>query len=100
MFSAALRVKLLMGGTREGEIEKLGQGLSIRQTLARMVSRMAENKDHVGRRLIIAHCNCPERAEHVRQLARERCQFGEILLAATGGIATVYANDGGVIAAY
>ena len=42
----------------------------------------------------------PERAEHVRQLARERCQFGEILLAATGGIATVYANDGGVIAAY
>lgn len=100
LVTGALRVKLLMGGTREGEIEKLGQGLSIRQTLARMVSRMAENKDHVGRRLIIAHCNCPERAEHVRQLARERCQFGEILLAATGGIATVYANDGGVIAAY
>ena len=85
LVTGALRVKLLMGGTREGEIEKLGQGLSIRQTLARMVSRMAENKDHVGRRLIIAHCNCPERAEHVRQLARERCQFGEILLAATGG---------------
>lgn len=70
LVTGALRVKLLMGGTREGEIEKLGQGLSIRQTLARMVSRMAENKDHVGRRLIIAHCNCPERAEHVRQLAQ------------------------------
>ena len=50
LVTGALRVKLLMGGTREGEIEKLGQGLSIRQTLARMVSRMAENKDHVGRR--------------------------------------------------
>lgn len=100
LVTGALRVKLLMGATREGEIEKLGQGLSIRQTLARMVSRMAENKDHVGRRLIIAHCNCLERAEHVRQMARERCQFGEILLVSTGGIATVYANDGGIIAAY
>ena len=40
LVTGALRVKLLMGATREGEIEKLGQGLSIRQTLARMVSRM------------------------------------------------------------
>ena len=59
-----------------------------------------EVKDSGKKTLGISHCNCPERAEHVRQLARERCQFGEILLAATGGIATVYANDGGVIAAY
>lgn len=100
LVTGALRVKLLCGATRGGEIEKLGQGLSVRQTLARMVSRMAEDPDHVGRRLVIAHCNCPERAEHVRELVRRRCQFGEILIAPAGGIATVYADDGGIVVAY
>ncbi len=100
LVTGALRVKLLMGATREGEIEKLGQGLSIRQTLARMVARMAENTDHVGRRLIVAHCNCQERAEYVRELVRQRCRFGEVLIVPVGGVATVYANDGGIVAAY
>lgn len=100
LVTGALRVKLLCGATRGGEIEKLGQGLSVRQTLARMVSRMAADPDHAGRRLVIAHCNCPERAEHVRELVRQRCQFGEILIAPAGGIATVYADDGGIVAAY
>ena len=100
LVTGALRVKLLMGATREGEIEKLGQGLSLRQTLARMVSRMAEQADHAGRRLVIAHCNCRERAEYVRELVLERCRFSEVLIVATGGISTVYANDGGIIAAY
>lgn len=100
LVTGALRIKLLMGGTREGEIEKLGQGLSIRQTLARMVSRMADHADHAGRRLVIAHCNCLERAEYVCELARQRCQFSEILIVPTGGISTVYANDGGIVTAY
>lgn len=100
LITGALRVKLLCGATREGEIEKLGQGLSVRQTLARMVSRMAEDADHVGRRLVITHCNCQERAEHVRELVQKRCRFGEILVTTAGGIATVYADDGGIVAAY
>lgn len=100
LVTGALRVKLLMAGTREGEIEKLGQGLSIRQTLARMVSRMAETEDHVGRRLVIAHCNCQDRAEHVRELAGKRCRFGQVLIVPTNGISTVYANDGGIVVAF
>ncbi len=100
LVTGTLRVKLLMGGTREGEIEKLGQGLSMRQTLAKMVGRMAEQADHVGRRLIIAHCNCRERAEQVREMARQRCNFGEILIVPTGGISTVYASNGGIVTAF
>lgn len=61
---------------------------------------MAENTDHVGRRLIVAHCNCQERAEYVRELVRQRCRFGEVLIVPVGGVATVYANDGGIVAAY
>lgn len=98
--TGALRVKLLCGATPEGEIQKLGQGLTVRQTLAKMVGRMAEDPDHVERRLVIAHCNCLERAETVREMVRQKCRFGEILTVATGGIATVYANDGGIVTAY
>ena len=98
--TGALRVKLLCGATPEGEIQKLGQGLTVRQTLAKMVGRMAEDQDHVERRLVIAHCNCLERAETVREMVRQKCRFGEILTVATGGIATVYANDGGIVTAY
>ena len=96
LVTGALRVKLLCGATREGEIQKLGQGLSIRQTLAKMVSRMAEDPGHADRRLVIAHCNCRERAESVREMIQSRCRFGEILIVPTGGISTVYADDGGI----
>ncbi len=100
LVTGALRVKLLCSATPEGEIQKLGQGLSVRQTLAKMVSRMAEDAGHAGRRLVIAHCNCRERAETVREMIERRCRFGEILIVTTGGISTVYADDGGIIAAY
>lgn len=100
MITEALRVKLFMGATREGEITKLGQGLSIRQTLARMVSTVAADSDHIGRRLVIAHCNCHERAVYLREQFAEKCRFCEILIVPTGGISSVYAYDGGTIIAY
>jgi len=100
LVTGALRVKLLMGGTPEGEIEKLGQGLSIRQTLAKMVSRVAADSSHAGKRLVMSHCNCPERAEQVKEMLKQKCKFSEIRIVPTGGIATVYANDGGIVIAY
>lgn len=100
LVTGALRVKLLCGATPEGEIQKLGQGLTIRQALAKMVHRMAEDPVHTGRRLIISQCNCPERAESVREMVRQKCRFGEVLIVPAGGISTVYANDGGIVAAY
>ena len=100
LVTGALRVKLFMGATREGEIEKLGQGLTNRQTLARMISAVIADKDHVGRRLLISHCNCPDRAEYLREQFAEKCRFGEIMVVPMGGISTVYAYDGGTIIAY
>lgn len=100
LVTGALRVKLFMGATREGEIEKLGQGLTTRQTIARMISAVVADEDHVGRRLIITHCNCPDRAEYLREQFAEKCRFGEIIIVPMGGISTVYAYDGGTIIAY
>jgi len=100
LITGALHVKLFLGATREGEIEKLGQGLSVRQTLGRMISAVVSDPGHVGRRLVISHCNCPDRAEYLREQFAARCNFSEIVVVSTGGISTVYANDGGTIIAY
>lgn len=100
LVTGSLRIKLLMGSTPEGEIMKLGQGFTERQTLNKMISRAAEEARHVGKRLVISHCNCPERANYVKELAEKLCRFGEILITATGGISTVYAYDGGIVIAY
>lgn len=100
LVTGALRVKLFMGATREGEIEKLGQGLTTRQTIARMISAVVADEDHAGRRLVISHCNCPDRAEYLREQFAEKCRFSEIMIVPMGGISTVYAYDGGTIIAY
>lgn len=62
LVTSTLKIKLLMGATPEGEICKRGQALSVKQALSKMVSLMAADPKHAGRRLAITHCNCLERA--------------------------------------
>ena len=98
--TGALHIKLLMGATPEGEICKKGQAMSVKQALNKMVEIMADDLKHVGKRLSIVHCNCLERAFYVKELAMKQCRFDEILVSDTGGISTMYANDGGIVVAY
>ena len=100
LVTSTLRIKLLLGSTPEGEICKKGQAMSVKQALGKMAAMMAADPCHAGKRLAIVHCNCLERAYHLRELTLKQCQFSEILISETGGISTVYANDGGVVAAY
>ena len=100
LVSSTLHIKLLLGATPEGEICKRGQALTVKQALSKMVSLMAADPGHEGKRLAIVHCNCLERAYHLRELALKQCSFSEVVISETGGISTVYANDGGVVAAY
>ena len=98
--TGALKIKLFMGATPEGEICKLGQALSMKQALSKMVDRMAEDPDHKGRTLAISHCNCLERAFQVKALVESKCAFSNVIILEARGITTVYANDGGIVVAY
>lgn len=100
LVTSTLRIKLLMGSTPEGEICKKGQALSIKQALSKMAAIMADDPGHAGRRLCIVHCNCLDRAFYLKELAMKQCHFSEVIISETGGISTVYANDGGIVAAY
>ena len=100
VITGALKIKLLMGATPEGEICKLGQTLSMKQALSKMVDHMANDPAHAGRTLAICHCNCLDRAFQVKAMAEQRCKFAHILILEAGGITSVYANDGGIVTAY
>ena len=98
--TGALKIKLFLHATPEGEIGKLGQALTVKQALTKLVDKAASDPDHVGRTLIITHCNCLERAFQVKAMVESKCQFGDIFITESGGITTVYANDGGIVVAY
>ena len=100
VITGALKIKLLMAATPEGEICKLGQTLSMKQALSKMVDHMANDPAHAGRTLAICHCNCLDRAFQVKAMAEQRCKFAHILILEAGGITSVYANDGGIVVAY
>ena len=100
LLTGALRIKLVMGSTPEGEICKRGQALSVKQALGKLTELMASDPLHVGKRLVIAHCLCPERARALRDMVLERCAFSDIAVTATRGLSSYYANAGGIIAAY
>lgn len=98
--TGALKIKLLCHATPEGQIGKLGQALTVKQALTKLVDRAATDPDHVGRPAIISHCNCPERAMQVKEMLERKCQFSNIQITGAGGITTVYADDGGIVVAY
>lgn len=100
LVTEALRIKLLMGATPEGQIKKVSQALSVKQALSKMVSLIAADPGHVGKTLSIVHCNNAERAFYVLDEVKKTCQFKEILVSGAQGVTTVYANDGGVVVAY
>lgn len=98
--TGALKIKLFCHATPEGEIGKVGQALTIKQALSKMVDKAASDPDHVGRPLVISHCNCPDRAIMVKEMIENKCQFSDIQITGAGGITTVYAYDGGIVIAY
>ena len=96
-FATALNIKPVMGAT-EGTIIKLDQARGITKALNRMCEiALKEAGDTAGKRLVIAHCNNPARAELVRSIMCGKAQFKEVVVTETAGVSTVYANDGGVI---
>lgn len=98
--TGALKIKLFCHATPEGQIGKLGQALTVKQALGKLVDKAANDPDHAGRTAIITHCNNLDRAIQVKEMLERKCSFSQILITGAGGITTVYADDGGIVVAY
>ena len=98
-FATKLNIKPVMGADN-GTIIKLDQARGIQKALQRMaeiaVKEAGTTKD---KRLVIAHCNAPERAQFMKEKLCSMAEFTEVVITDTCGVSTVYASDGGVILA-
>lgn len=92
-----LSIKPVMSAT-EGVIIQKSQAIGIKKALQKMVDYLVkEVKDAEKKRIVITHCNCPQRAEFVKELLTAKIGIKELVIMDTAGVSSMYANDGGVI---
>lgn len=98
ILATALKIKPVMHGTQEGMIEPLAQVRGINKALVRMVEILVQQAEHTEERILaISHCNCPERAQMVKEAILEKIKVKDAIVLDTRGISSLYASDGGVI---
>ena len=98
LVASALKIKPVMGATSEGDIVQLDQARGINKALMKMVDAIVNDAQHVeNKTLAISHCNCPERAEMVKEALLERLAVRDAFVLDTQGVSSMYANDGGII---
>jgi DegV family protein with EDD domain len=98
LVAEVLNIKPIMGSTPEGSIRQLGKARGINKALVKMVDEIARDvKDSTEKILIITHCNCLERAIHVKEMILSKINLRDIIILDTRGISSMYANDGGII---
>lgn len=103
LIASALNIKPVMSANH-GVICKVDQQRGINRALKKMIELSIA---HVGGpemtkdlRLCIAHVNNPERAEFVKSEYLKAASFRDVVITDTMGVATIYANDGGIIVAF
>lgn len=95
--ASTLNIKPVMGAEK-GEIILRSQTVGLKKALRKLAElAAAEVENPQERRLIITHCNAPERAAQVKTLILEQTAFRECIVMDMRGISSLYANDGGVI---
>lgn len=100
VMATALNIKPVMGSTPEGTIYQIGQARGMKKAMIRMAEQLALEVKDAGKKIVaISHCNCPKRAEEFKKLILERVQPKDVIILDTAGVSSLYACDGGIIAA-
>ena len=96
--ATALKIKPVMGSTPEGTIVQLDQARGMNKAVMKMVDYVVERTPNPAEKVLgISHCNCPARAQAVKEAILERIPVKDVILLDTAGVSSMYANDGGII---
>lgn len=98
---SVLNIRPVMAATPEGTITQCSLGRGTKKALKKMVEdvgkRAVDMNNHI---FAIAHCNCPERAQFVKEQVERLYSFKKIIISETRGVSTMYADDGGIIISF
>lgn len=99
--ASILNVKPIMGTNRAGEIILYDKKRGIKKAYNRLKELVLENvEDPSEKTLAISHVNNPKRAEYIKSLIEEVCDFKEIIIVQTGGLSSLYCDNQGIILAF
>lgn len=99
--ATAFSIKPIMGATDKGAIKLVEKARGSKKALRRLVELIEEQGERIEEKILgIAHCNCLERAQNLKDEIMQRYNFKDIIIVETAGISTVYANDGGIVIAF
>lgn len=95
-----LHIVPIMGSTPEGTIYQVDQTRGFKKAMSRLVDIIVgECEKKQPKDLVIAHCNCPERAEDLKEKILARYSHINININDTKGVASLYAGNKGIIVA-
>ena len=95
--ASTLNIKPICAGNH-GDIVQRGQGVGIKKALIKMTELVVRETEHPEeKRLMISHCNCFERAMVVKDMIIAKAPFQDVIVVDTAGVASMYANDGGIV---
>lgn len=101
LIATALNIRPIMKATREGEItiHEINRGFKKSLLkLAKEIGNIAENLEE--RILVISHADGLEKAQLLAEKAKELYKFKDILIVHTKGLATGYADIGGIVVGF
>lgn len=99
--ATAFSIKPIMAATDEGDIMLCEKARGTKNALKRLVEIIGEQGDRIEEKIIsIAHCNCLQKAEKLKIDIMGKYNFRDIIIVDTGGVSSVYANDGGIVISF
>ena len=98
--AAALNIKPYMMAV-DGQIVQAGKARGVKQAIGKMIAHLGTvGKDLEDKTVMVAHCNCFERAKETERKIMEQYPFRSSMIIDTKGISSLYANEGGVIVSF
>lgn len=96
-----LHILPILGATREGTIYQLDQARGPKKAMSKLAEHIigAAKKTNPNK-MVIAHCNCPERAALISAEIRKTFPDIKIYVTDTRGVSTLYAGNRGIITAF
>lgn len=96
----SLNIKPVLAA-ENGTIIQIGQGIGTKKALAKLVDVIIKKGVELDKkRIVISHCNNIMCAEEVKKMLQAKANASNVLILATRGLSSLYANEGGVIVAY
>lgn len=96
----SLNIKPILAA-ENGTIIQVGQAIGLKKAMSKLVDTIIKNGGELSKkRIVITHCNNLKSAQEVKKMLQEKVNAQNIVILATRGLSTLYANDGGVIVTY